>query len=101
MDNWIKAQIDLHREESHGTQHMGSFTVSHTPKIKNIKELEAAITNAVTDWMNTTPEGASAWKYASSDFNYGDMLSGMCPPTEIQKKYGFVILREKGTRSYK
>jgi len=36
-------------------------------------ELRQSVTNAVTEWVNTTEEGKEAWQSSSEDFNIGDL----------------------------
>ena len=52
-------------------------TARQTDKVKTATELRVAITNAVTEWMETTNAGIGAWQYAGDDFNIGDLSSNI------------------------
>lgn len=41
--------------------------------IPSVTALRDAITKAVTEWMQTTSDGAEAWRESSGDFNIGDL----------------------------
>ena len=67
-----------------------NFVVVHEPEIN----LEEAMKNAVTEWIQTTPEGKKAWEESCHDFNYGDLLDALIPAS-ICQKYGFTIEQDK------
>jgi hypothetical protein len=59
-------------------------------------EFRNAVTQAITEWVETTDVGRRAWQASSEDFNVGD-LSGYMPAHGCLRR----ILTKHGIRSLK
>ena len=60
------------RQEKFAITDIAVLTITSTKELQP-SEAKSKVTNAITQWINDTPEGKSAWSYSCTDFNIGDL----------------------------
>lgn len=65
----------LWREEDGNIDPIVIVSAENTQTVDTVDALYERVVRAVTNWMKSTDEGRKAWKYASDDFNVGDLAS--------------------------
>ncbi len=65
----------LWRQETETIDPIVIVSAKKTQAVDTVDTLYERVVRAVTNWMKSTEEGRKAWKYASDDFNVGDLVS--------------------------
>lgn len=68
----VRTDLVFTRNQKFHLENLLILRFTHTENLQNEEEVLEALERAVTEWVETTPEGREAWEDSCEDFNIGD-----------------------------